>query len=455
MKNIVAEQKNFFKTQGTKPIDFRVHSLKKLKTLIHNYEDEIIDALFKDLRKSKFEAYETEIGVVLQEIDFTIKNIRKWSKDVKVKTNLMNFKGKSYIKKDPYGSVLIIAPWNYPFQLALSPLIGAIASGNCAVLKPSELSKNTSEVLKKMINDNYHREYLTVINGGKEVSESLLKMNFDYIFFTGSVPVGKIIMEKASQHLTPVTLELGGKSPLIVDEKVNIQTTARRIVWGKFLNAGQTCVAPDYLIVHKNIKSELISAIQKSIHTFFSENIISSPDYPRIINDVHYNRLVSLLDKQSIICGGNRDPRTRYIEPTLIDNPSMDSKVMQDEIFGPILPVFEFENQEEIFNIVNNFPNPLALYLFTNNHKMINSVHDNISFGGGCVNDTVMHLTSPYLPFGGVGTSGTGNYHGKASFDTFTHEKSILHKRFWCDLTFKYPPYGKKDKLLKRLMNLL
>ncbi|QVK19590.1 aldehyde dehydrogenase [Mycoplasmatota bacterium] len=455
MKEIVIQQKEFFNTHITKSLEFRIENLKKLKKLIQEYESEIIDALYSDLRKSKFEAYETEIGVVIQEINYTIKHLKKWSKNRKVKTNLMNFKAKSYIKKSPYGSALIIAPWNYPFQLALSPLIGAIAAGNCAVLKPSEISKNTALVLEKMINNNFEKKYITVINGGIEVSEALLALQFDYIFFTGSVAVGKIIMEKASKHLIPVTLELGGKSPLIVDKKVNIDKAAKRIVWGKFLNAGQTCVAPDYLIVHKDIKDDLINAIKLTIQSFYGDNIILSPDYPRIINEKHFDRLSSLLEKQSVIYGCISNREERYISPTLIDSPKMDSNIMQEEIFGPILPVFDFETEEDIYNITSKFPNPLALYLFTNNKKMVENIHQNILFGGGCVNDTVMHLTSPYLPFGGVGTSGVGNYHGKASFDTFSHEKSILHKRFWFDLTFKYPPYNNRVGWLKKIMNKL
>lgn len=450
--NIINIQKEYFYKNQTKDINFRINSLKKLKSLITSHESKILDALYKDLRKSNFESYETEIGIVLEEINYTIKKLKKWSKPKKVRTNFINFHAKSYIYNDPYGVVLIIAPWNYPFQLTIAPLIGSIAAGNCTVIKTSEYAPYTSRLLVEIINNEFSPNYIKVIEGGREINELLLNEQFDYIFFTGSVPVGKIIMEKAAQNLIPITLELGGKSPLIVNEDVDTKLAAKRIVWGKFLNAGQTCVAPDYMIVHKKIKQKLIYEIEKTIKHFYGEDIIKSPDYPRIISERHFDRLNKLLKDGKIVIGGEVNKNDLFIEPTIIDNVNLDSAIMEDEIFGPLLPILEFENINEIFSIVRRYPKPLALYVFTNDIKFEKNILENISFGGGCINETVMHLTSPYLPFGGVGQSGMGSYHGKYSYDTFSHKKSILKKSNWFDLSFRYPPYNNKLKWLKKIM---
>lgn len=450
--NLVNIQKEYFNKNETKDLNFRINALKKLKDLIIINEKEILDSLYKDLRKSNFESYETEIGIILEEINYTVKNLKKWSKPKKVRTNIINFKSKSYIYNDPYGVVLIIAPWNYPFQLTMAPLIGAIAAGNCTVIKTSEYAPNTSSVLVEMINKNFSPEFIKVLEGGRETNERLLNEQFDYIFFTGSVPVGKIVMQKAAKNLIPITLELGGKSPLIVNDDIDTKLAAKRIVWGKFLNAGQTCVAPDYLIVHKNVKERLLKDIENTIHNFYGKEIIESPDYPRIINQRHFERLTKLMKEGNIVIGGKVNQDDLFIEPTVIDNVNLDSLIMDDEIFGPLLPVLEFENITQIYDIVRQYPKPLALYVFTKDKNFERDILENISFGGGCVNETVMHLTSPYLPFGGVGHSGIGSYHGKYSYDTFSHKKSILKKANWFDLSFRYPPYNNRFKWLKKIM---
>lgn len=450
--NLVNNQKDYFNKNETKDINFRINALKKLKDLINSYENEILDALYKDLRKSHFESYETEIGIVLEEIDYTIKRLKKWSKPKKVRTNLINFKSKSYIYNEPYGVVLIIAPWNYPFQLTLAPLIGSIAAGNCTVIKTSEYAPSTSAVLVELINNNFSNHFIKVVEGGRETNQQLLDEKFDYIFFTGSVPVGKIVMEKAAKNLIPVTLELGGKSPLIVNKDVDTKLAAKRIVWGKFLNAGQTCVAPDYMIVHKDVKNRLLKDIKKTIEEFYGQETIKSPDYPRIINQRHFDRLTNLMNDGNILIGGSINKDDLFIEPTLIDGVDLSSSIMEDEIFGPLLPILDFEYIDEIYDIVRHYQKPLALYVFTNDRKFEKDILENISFGGGCVNETVMHLTSPYLPFGGVGHSGMGSYHGKYSYDTFSHKKSILKKSNWFDLSFRYPPYNNRLKWLKKIM---
>ncbi|RKD30545.1 aldehyde dehydrogenase [Thermohalobacter berrensis] len=451
-REIVEKQKNFFEKGITKNISFRMEMLKHLKKVILENEKLILKALKDDLNKPPFEAYATEIGIVLDEIDYVIKNLKNWTKPKKVKTPIFHFLSKSFIYPEPYGVVLIIAPWNYPFQLVLSPLIGAIAGGNCAIIKPSEYSSNTSKILSKIINENFKSDFITVIEGGSEVNKSLLEQKFDYIFFTGSVRVGKIVMEAASKHLTPITLELGGKSPCIVDEEANIDLAAKRITWGKFLNAGQTCVAPDYLLVHKNIKEGLIKNIIKYIKEFYGDDPRKSPDYPRIINKKHFIRLSKLLEDGEIVYGGEVDEDDLYLSPTIIDNIDWNFEIMKDEIFGPLLPVLEYKDLDEVINKVNGKPKPLALYFFSNNKEKEKKVLEDIPFGGGCINDTIVHVASSYLPFGGVGNSGMGSYHGKASFDTFTHYKSILKKSNMFDINLRYPPYRNKIKALKKIL---
>ncbi|MBV1817246.1 aldehyde dehydrogenase [Anaerosalibacter bizertensis] len=449
-KDTLKKQKEFFKSGKTKDIQFRIENLNKLKKNIEKNEQYIMEALKKDLGKSNFESYSTELGIVLIEISFIIKHLKKWAKPKKVKTPITNFKSSSYIYPEPYGNTLILSPWNYPFQLSIVPLIGSIAAGNTVILKPSSTSYYTSKIIEEIINENFDTGYIHVITG--ERGKKLLDENFDYIFYTGSVPVGKIVMKKASKYLTPVTLELGGKSPCIVDGKANLNLSAKRIVWGKFLNSGQTCVAPDYMFIHKNVKNEMINNIIYYIKTFYGENPLYSEEYTKIINERQFNRLIKLLDNNKIIYGGDYDKDSLYISPTLMNNVNWDDPIMGEEIFGPILPILEYEELNEVIDIVNSHPKPLALYFFSNDKENAEKIINGISFGGGCINDTIMHLSSPYLPFGGVGTSGMGSYHGKKSFDTFTHYKSILEKSNIIDPNFRYPPYGNKLNIVKKFL---
>ncbi len=452
--NIFNKQKEFFHSEETKNIDFRINSLKKLKLIIKNNEELIIEALHKDLRKSPFEAFATEIGLLYDELNLHIKKLRSWSKKEKRKSPIVHFPAKSYIYKEPYGVTLIIGPFNYPFQLIISPLIGAISAGNCSIIKPSENTPNTSLLLEKLINENFDEKYIQVINplGGKETVSYLLDLNFDYIFFTGSIRVGKIIMEKASKNLIPVTLELGGKSPCIVDKTANIPLAAKRIVWGKFLNAGQTCVAPDYILVDKTIKNKLLEELKAEIIKQFGSNIKESPDFPRIINKISLDRIKSYLNDGEIYFGGNFDDKDLYMEPTLLTNIKDNSMIMEDEIFGPLLPVIEYSNLDDVINSLKYKEKPLALYYFSEDKNLIEKVLSNISSGGATINDTIIHVACPNLPFGGVGLSGIGQYHGKASFDTFTHHKSIIKRGTFLELPIRFAPYNNKLSLLRKLM---
>lgn len=452
INNIVEKQREYFYTEETKDINFRISQLKLLKKIIIKNEEKLLIALKNDLNKSVFEAYETEIATVLMELNYTIKRLRSWIKPKKVKTPITNFLSKSYIYSEPYGVVLIIAPWNYPFQLAISPLIGAIAAGNCSIIKPSEYAPNTSNIVKEIINNNFKDNFITVIEGGRDTNIKLLQQNLDYIFFTGSVSVGKVVMEEAAKNLTPITLELGGKSPCIVHSDADIKLATKKIVWGKFLNAGQTCVAPDYLFVHKDIKHKLISCIIDTIKLFFGDEPKKSLDYGRIINQEHLSRLGELLKEGSIIVGGDIDKNEKYISPTIMENITWNNSIMKEEIFGPILPILEYSSLNEVITSIRNNGKPLALYVFTKCKEVERQVLEKLSFGGGCVNDTIMHLTSPHLPFGGVGSSGMGSYHGKASFDTFSHKKSVLKSSSYFDIKLKYPPYGNKVKLLRNII---
>lgn len=450
ISNVVKKQREFFFTGKTKNIDFRIKSLEKLENSIRKYQDTIEQALKKDLNKSELESYMTEIGMVLSDLNFVKKRLKKWSKDEKVLTPLSQFHSRSFITKEPYGVTLIISPWNYPFLLCIQPLIGAIAAGNTAILKVSEDSIYTSDVVYQMIKDTFSDEYVTVIRGDKEVATELLNQKFDYIFFTGGPNVGKIVMEKASRNLTPVTLELGGKSPCIVEESANLKVAAKRIVFGKYLNSGQTCVAPDYLLLQESIKEEFIQYLKEAILIFYTNDPISNADYSRIINEKNFDRLKNLMKGEKIIYGGDTDRESLKIEPTLLDKITLDSPIMQEEIFGPILPIITFNDIKEAENIILQMEKPLALYLFTQNKKIEKEILKNISFGGGCINDTVMQLVSSRMPFGGVGGSGMGSYHGKYSFDTFTHKKSIIKKYTWIDLPIRYLPYDEfKMKLIK------
>ncbi len=451
IEKTIKSQRLYFKSGKTKEIDFRIEKLKTLKRSIKAYEEEILEALNLDLGKAALEGYATEIGVSLTDIDYAIKNIKKWTKKKYNKTSIINFPSRSYTVSSPYGLTLIISPWNYPFNLTIQPLVGAIVGGNCAVIKPSEFSPNMSGVINKIISKCFETEYITVIEGDKEVNQELLKEKFDYIFFTGSTRVGQIVMEAASKHLTPVTLELGGKSPCIVCNDADIEVAAKRITWGKLINSGQTCISPDYLLVHKDKKDVLIEKIIETINEFYGEDPLNNSDYGKIINKDHFKRLIGYLDEGNILFGGKYDNDTLKISPTLIDNISFEDKIMNEEIFGPILPILEFSKIEEVYEIIDENPTPLALYLFTKDKEIEEVVVGDISFGGGCVNDTVMHVSSHTMPFGGVGNSGMGSYHGKQSFDTFTHKKGILKKSNLIDIPLRYPPYEGKLKWIKKI----
>jgi len=452
ISTITAKQRAFFATGKTKNYDFRIAQLHKLLDLIQENDQLILDAVHADLRKPALEAYGSEILITLSEIKYVLKHLKAWMKPQKVGTPINLFPSSSCIYTEPLGVVLIVAPWNYPFALTIQPLIGAIAAGNCSILKPSEHTPHTSSAIAKIISNNFDSSFITVIEGGIETNQALLAQKFDHIFFTGSTAIGKIVMEAASKHLTPVTLELGGKSPCIVDADCNLETTAKRIAWGKFYNAGQTCVAPDYLLVQKNIKPALIEKLLKYIKIFFGENPQQSSDFARIVNERQFDRLVSLLDEGEILIGGNSDKSDRYVAPTLIDQVSSNSRIMAEEIFGPILPILEYDQIDDAIAWVNTHPKPLALYLFSNNKQLQEKILREVSFGGGCFNDTIMHLGNPELPFGGVGNSGVGSYHGKATFDTFSHRKSILKNSFLFDLKFRYPPYTIALDTLKKFI---
>ncbi|HCU6905061.1 TPA: aldehyde dehydrogenase [Staphylococcus aureus] len=445
------DSKAFFNTQQTKDISFRKEQLKKLSKAIKSYESDILEALYTDLGKNKVEAYATEIGITLKSIKNARKELKNWTKTKNVDTPLYLFPTKSYIKKEPYGTVLIIAPFNYPFQLVFEPLIGAIAAGNTAIIKPSELTPNVARVIKRLINETFDANYIEVIEGGIEETQTLIHLPFDYVFFTGSENVGKIVYQAASENLVPVTLEMGGKSPVIVDETANIKVASERICFGKFTNAGQTCVAPDYILVHESVKDDLITALSKTLREFYGQNIQQSPDYGRIVNLKHYHRLTSLLNsaQMNIVFGGHSDEDERYIEPTLLDHVTNDSAIMQEEIFGPILPILTFQSLDEAIAFIHQRPKPLSLYLFSEDENATQRVINELSFGGGAINDTLMHLANPKLPFGGVGASGMGRYHGKYSFDTFTHEKSYIFKSTRLESGVHLPPYKGKFKYIK------
>ncbi|HHW5103805.1 TPA: aldehyde dehydrogenase [Staphylococcus aureus] len=445
------DSKAFFNTQQTKDISFRKEQLKKLSKAIKSYESDILEALYTDLGKNKVEAYATEIGITLKSIKNARKELKNWTKTKNVDTPLYLFPTKSYIKKEPYGTVLIIAPFNYPFQLVFEPLIGAIAAGNTAIIKPSELTPNVARVIKRLINETFDANYIGVIEGGIEETQTLIHLPFDYVFFTGSENVGKIVYQAASENLVPVTLEMGGKSPVIVDETANIKVASERICFGKFTNAGQTCVAPDYILVHESVKDDLITALSKTLREFYGQNIQQSPDYGRIVNLKHYHRLTSLLNsaQMNIVFGGHSDEDERYIEPTLLDHVTNDSAIMQEEIFGPILPILTYQSLDEAIAFIHQRPKPLSLYLFSEDENATQRVINELSFGGGAINDTLMHLANPKLPFGGVGASGMGRYHGKYSFDTFTHEKSYIFKSTRLESGVHLPPYKGKFKYIK------
>lgn len=449
--DLFERQYTFFRHGKTKPISFRIEQLRTLKRLLKENEQELIDAVYSDFKKPPFETFGTEIGLIINEINYAIKNIHKWVKPKAVPTSLVNFPSRNFILSEPYGNVLIISPWNYPIQLTFLPLVGALAAGNTAILKPSELSTHTSSAIKRLVDRYFHPEVVAVVLGDAQVSSQLLELEFHYIFFTGSTRVGKVVMHKAAEHLTPVTLELGGKSPCIVDQTADLKVSAKRIVWGKFVNAGQTCVAPDYLLVHESVKHSLLDELQQAITALYGDDPAASSDYPRIINDTHFNRLQELLKEGTIVTGGHTDSESRYIAPTIITDVDWNSSIMQDEIFGPLLPVLTFSTPEDAIAQVRRTSRPLALYLFTSSSKMERIILETLSFGGGAINDTIAQLGNHHLSFGGVGASGFGSYHGKASFDSFSHQKSVMKKSFTMEIPLRYPPYNGKIKWLKTI----
>jgi aldehyde dehydrogenase (NAD+) len=446
-------QKSFYSKGFTRPLDFRIGQLKALKKAIQHYEPQITEALYLDLGKPAFESYAAEVGFVLEEISFILKQLSTWISPKKVDTPLVHQPAQSEVVHEPLGVTLIISPWNYPFQLLIDPLLGAISAGNCAILKPSELTPHTAAVIAEMISHTFDPAYITVAEGGVSMNQALLDLPFDLIFFTGSTRVGKIVMEKAAKHLTPVILELGGKSPCIVDRGVPMALTARRIVWGKFLNAGQTCVAPDYVLVPREEMPELLAAMAKEIKQFYGEDPSISPDYARIVSVDHLERLKDLMNKERIYCGGESNSQTRYFSPTLLENVSWDAPIMQEEIFGPILPVVAYDTLEEVMEQIQSRPRPLALYVFSENEAHQQMLTRQLDFGGGCINDTIIHLATPHLPFGGVGASGMGAYHGKYSFEAFSHRKALLKRPLKLDVPLRYPPYPEwKNKIIHQVM---
>lgn len=433
-------------------LNFRKETLIKLLNNIIIHEDAIIKALYEDFKKPAFETVLTETNHVISELKDTIKNLNKWAKPEQVFPSILNFPSKDYIYKDPYGKVLIIAPWNYPFQLALCPLVSAVAAGNQVVLKPSELTSKTSAIIATIIAKTFDSNHVEVIQGGVEVSKDLLLQRWDYIFFTGSVSVGKIVAKAAAENLTPVTLELGGKNPCIVDETANLKLAAKRIVWGKFINAGQTCIAPDYILVQKNVKNTFINHLKEEMTAAYGTKPQESLDFARIINLKNWNRLTEMIEKEKVVYGGQTDESDCYISPTLIDEYDVDSPIMRDEIFGPLLPILEYSSDADLHAVISKYEKPLSLYVFTENKAFAAQIIQNYSFGGGCINDTIVHFLNQRLPFGGVGHSGIGAYHGALSFDVFSHKKGIVKKANWLDLPMRYAPYKDKLVTIKKLL---
>jgi aldehyde dehydrogenase (NAD+) len=449
---LLKKQKDYFYTGKTRPYEKRVQALKTLKNAINKYESRIMEALSADLGKAPFEAYATEIGFSLTSINHTISNLSDWMKGEKVSLPIHQVGSKAYSIYEPYGAVLIIAPFNYPFQLLIEPLIGAIAAGNTAVIKPSEYTTETTQVMKDMFEEYFDEEYIKLVEGEREEVSQLIHMPFDYIFFTGSVPVGKVVMRAASENLVPITLELGGKSPAIVHQDADLETAAKRIIWGKMLNAGQTCIAPDYILAHESIKDELQEIMIKVIHEFFTENPKKSSDYGRIVNKKHFNRLIDLINQEQVITGGYYDQEELFIAPTIMTDVRLTDKIMSDEIFGPILPILTYHKVEDAIKVIRTFDKPLALYVFSETEGIQKIFIENISFGGGCINDTISHVASVHLPFGGVGSSGIGRYHGIYSFKTFSNQKSILKKTTKFSLKMIFPPYKNNLKWVRKIL---
>lgn len=455
-KEVVEKQKEFFKTGKPIDINYRKKALIKLRDTVDKYEEKILYALKLDLGKSEFEGYETELGIVKSELKNTIKNLEKWSKPKKVRASIMNPFSDNRIYNQPYGVCLILSPWNYPFQLALMPLIGSIAAGNTSILKLSEISSFTSGIVREIIEEIFDEEYIAVFSGEADEAINLIESDIDFIFYTGNPKIGASVAESAGRRLIPCVLELGGKSPCIIDRKADLDNAAKKIVWGKFMNAGQTCVAPDYIIADRLVFLELRDKLIHYIKEFYGENPIESDDYPKIINKKNFDRILNLIEGKRLIFGGKYDDDSLKIEPTILEVSSMDEKIMQEEIFGPIIPIIVYKSKSEIFEIIYKNKNPLALYLFTDDSSFEKEIIEKVSFGGGCVNDTIIHCTSEGLPFGGIGMSGLGNYHGKASFDAFSHKKSVVKSKKFADISMKYPPFNeKKLNLIKKVFNIL
>lgn len=439
LRTLVDNQRSYLKNNGPITLQQRKEALQRLGDAIRTNEKAIIDALHRDLNKSEFEAYSSEIGILLHEINYTLKHLHRWMRPVKVKTPLTHIGSASRIYYEPYGVVLIIAPWNFPFQLAINPLIGAIAAGNSAIIKPSELTPQTSSIIASIMKQTFDSSYVAVVEGGAETSSELLKERTDYIFYTGGETVGRIVMEAAAKHLTPVTLELGGKSPCIVHSDANLALAAKRIAWGKFMNAGQTCIAPDYIYVQESVKESFIEHLKVAIEQLYGKQPLLNPNFTHIVNEKHFNRLTSLMQDGKIVHGGNYDEHNQCIEPTLLTDVSRNNAIMQQEIFGPLMPILTYQHLDDVITELKQQEKPLALYLFSQNKSLQQSVIHQLPFGGGCINDTVYHFTNPYLPFGGTGNSGMGAYHGKHSFQLFSHKKSVLKQSTRFDLPFRYP----------------
>ena len=450
IKDLVTRQRSYFQSGATLPVSARLAALRRLYDAISSHEREIHEALRKDLGKSGFESYMCETGMVLEEISYMLKHTPRFAREQRVRTPLSQFCSRSYKKPSPYGVTLIMSPWNYPFMLTLSPLADALAAGNTAVVKPSAYSPYTSEVLLRILTECFEPQYVAVVTGGRAENTCLLREHFDYIFFTGSQSVGKEVMRNAAEHLTPVTLELGGKSPCIVDQTADIRLAAKRIVFGKYLNCGQTCVAPDYVYCHRSVKDRLIKEVQKQIRRQYGKQPLHNSDYGKIINEKHFDRILGLIDEKKVVHGGGSDRSTLRIEPTVMDNVTFSDAVMQEEIFGPVMPILVFDSLDEVIRRINSMPHPLALYIFTTDKKAARKVTARCGFGGGCINDTIIHLATSEMGFGGFGESGMGAYHGKTGFDTFTHYKSIVDKKTWIDLPMRYQPYRKRNEKMIR-----
>ncbi|HEY0046020.1 MAG TPA: aldehyde dehydrogenase [Flavobacterium sp.] len=433
-------------------INYRKEILTKLLSVIQRHEESVITALHDDFKKPAFEAVVTETAYVISDLKHTIKNLKKWTRPEKVWPSILNFPSSDFIYKEPYGKVLVISPWNYPFQLAMCPLISAVAAGNQVVVKPSELTPNTASVIGIIIAETFDPYDVEVYQGGVEVATKMLEKKWDYIFFTGSVAVGKIIAKAAAEKLTPVTLELGGKNPCIVDETANLPLAAKRIVWGKFLNAGQTCIAPDHILIPHNIKDRFIGHLKDELFNAYGDDPQRSPDFARIVNDKNWQRLSNMIDPTKVAYGGQTDQDERYIAPTIIDEPAQESMLMAEEIFGPILPIVSYRNEEDLYTKISRHNRPLAMYVFTEKKSFGEKIISQFSFGGGCINDTIVQFSNNRLPFGGVGDSGIGAYHGKLGFDTFSHRKSVVKRATWLDITLRYAPYAGKLKKIRNLM---